>query len=99
MNTRSPDPAPVSPAGHPRRRAPGGTRTHTAAILSRLPLPIGLQGPGRTLLGQPRRAGGPDEDLLQHRGGQPAGEGVLLADVVTAEQLDRIAAGDEAQRS
>src|SRR5882672_1332088 len=26
--------------------APGGVRTHTVAILSRLPLPVGLRGPG-----------------------------------------------------
>ena len=30
-----------------RRRAPGGTRTHTRAGLSRLPLPVGLRGPDR----------------------------------------------------
>ena len=40
-----------------RRRAPGGTRTHTRAGLSRLPLPVGLRGPGR---GDPSGASRPE---------------------------------------
>ena len=64
-------------------RAPGGGRTHTWTILSRLPLPLGYRG----LAGKSTR---PFKDLIQHGFGQLPGEGVLLTGMVTPEENSAI---------
>ena len=61
------------------QRAPGGGRTHTWTILSRLPLPLGYRG----LTGESTC---PFHHLVQHRLSQLASEGVLLAGMVTPNQ-------------
>ena len=89
---RPPDVPPVDP---PRRKgAPAGVRTQTGSLLRRLPLPVGIRGrwtsfesvarPGSYDVTAARR--GPAEDVVEHGGGEAAGEGVLLAGVVAAEQ-------------
>ena len=64
-------------------RAPGGGRTHTWTILSRLPLPLGYRG----LAGKSTR---PFKDLIQHGFGQLTSEGVLLTGMVTPEENSAI---------
>src|SRR5690625_104933 len=85
-------------------RAPSGTRTRTEPILSRLPLPVGLWGQRRWRPVNPRggaagrcsgRGGGgaaAGQDVVEHRLGEPAGERVLLRDVVGADEADAAAA-------
>ena len=76
--------------------APGGGRTHTVRCLRPLPLPIGIPGRGcrdwrrasrRQVILEPSWR--PAQDGVEHRLGEPAGEGVLLRGVVAAEQRER----------
>ena len=63
--------------------APGGGRTHTWTILSRLPLPLGYRG----LRG---KSTSPREDPIQHGFGQLTREGVLLTGMVTPDEESAI---------
>ena len=71
--------------GRERKDALQGQR-RTAAARSRDPR-FGVRRAERDRLRRNRRGGG--EDVVEHRRGEPAGEGVLLAGVVAADQRDR----------